>query len=239
MGAITTRSGFLPSYDLVTASAGRPVLGPGLRQVFASSAARPEEARRVEDALRAELSAATREARDIAAENVILRRRLKDAKEEIRSLRMHSLTGLSKGEKEHAIVFADDDEWVRHEIRMSWLRRFSPADRASYPLQEMLIGPEFAACVRSLPRALQAKVWRCAVDVVAGRWRELQCRSAHPLRVGSAPSTAPVVREVDKARCIRVSVESHTPAARRMHFWLLADGGVELSRVAAHDDMTP
>jgi len=48
----------------------------------------------------------------------------------------------------------------------------------------------------------------------------------------------PVVVRADGAVCWRASVQRHTPAARRLHYWKLGDQ-VELSRVALHDDTRP
>jgi hypothetical protein len=45
------------------------------------------------------------------------------------------------------------------------------------------------------------------------------------------------VRE-DGARAWRVSLQSNTPAARRLHYWVLPDGSIELAKVGVHDDMS-
>ncbi|MCS5495714.1 cell division protein ZapB [Cnuibacter physcomitrellae] len=228
-----------PGTSAVTTEPGlrelRPLPGPGLRHV-------PPRPVQPDRPLRARIAELQEQLRRLDVENTTLHRRLAQTQEDLKKLRTRLRAESRRDEDDPAepvIVFADDEEWVRHEITMTWLRRFSPADRVTYPLQAVTIGRDFAESIRRLPAPLRTKAWRCAVDVAAGRWREVQARSAHPLRVGPTAQATEVVRPSDGARCIRLNVESQTPAARRMHFWLLADGGVELSRVVAHDDMRP
>ncbi|WP_142206739.1 hypothetical protein [Subtercola boreus] len=193
-------------------------------------------------ALRTRLDRQEVEMRAVLLENAELTHRLDEANAELRSLRASARATArhkaSPPEGENRIVFASNEEWVRHEITMAWMRRFSPEDRLSQPLAGFIIGPEFGASVRALPCHLQAKVWRCAVDVATGRWRTCPALAAHPLRATAAAHAPDVVRAADGARCMRVSVEAHTPAARRMHFWLMTDGTVEFSRVVPHDNAT-
>jgi hypothetical protein len=47
------------------------------------------------------------------------------------------------------------------------------------------------------------------------------------------------VRPSDGARCQRAYIEQKTPQARRLHYWALRGGGIELSRVVTHDDVEP
>ncbi len=56
--------------------------------------------------------------------------------------------------------------------------------------------------------------------------------------VSEAGGTEQRVRADDGAKAWRVSLQINTPSARRLHFWRLPDGGVELSRVGVHDDLT-
>ena len=39
--------------------------------------------------------------------------------------------------------------------------------------------------------------------------------------------------------CWRVSLQVKTPSARRLHYWVCADGSIELSSVRLHDDYRP
>ena len=49
---------------------------------------------------------------------------------------------------------------------------------------------------------------------------------------------APTTR-ADGAVCMRAYVEEGVPQSRRLHYWKVKDGLVELSRVVLHDDMAP
>lgn len=40
----------------------------------------------------------------------------------------------------------------------------------------------------------------------------------------------------DGAVAWRASLQVKTPAARRIHYWVLSSGQIELARVTAHDD---
>ena len=50
--------------------------------------------------------------------------------------------------------------------------------------------------------------------------------------------TAQRVRE-DGSKCFRAAIEQNVASARRLHFWRLPDGSIELSRVVVHDDFKP
>jgi hypothetical protein len=60
----------------------------------------------------------------------------------------------------------------------------------------------------------------------------------HPLRENMGAESAQVKRG-DGARCFRAAIERNVAAARRLHFWRLPDGTVELSRIVVHDDYRP
>lgn len=136
--------------------------------------------------------------------------------------------------------FDRDDEWLRLEIHLAWLDRLDPADRLRWPLPEPFgLGARFADSVLSLDAGLLPKVLRAVVDVLTGRVRDLPARRIHPLRSGDGATAADLVRAHDGARCFRVYVEQNTPQARRLHYWAIPDGTIELSRVVLHDDMEP
>jgi hypothetical protein len=60
----------------------------------------------------------------------------------------------------------------------------------------------------------------------------------HPLREADENSKPEVIRD-DGAASRRAYIESHTAQSRRLHYWKLKDGSIELSRVGLHDDFTP
>lgn len=135
--------------------------------------------------------------------------------------------------------FADPVDWIRHETYLAWIERISPTERAEWPLPpDYRVGEAFADSLDPLEDGQLAKVFKCAVDALTGRIRDLGGRQLHHLRTGDGAGSGDVVR-ADGARCLRASIEQNTPAARRLHYWQLVGGAVELGRVVTHDDMRP
>ncbi|VXB81600.1 hypothetical protein [Pseudoclavibacter sp. 8L] len=180
------------------------------------------------------------ELRALRGENADLAERLHETEARLRGVqKRRRVLQKARDEGVPSIDFADQEEWARHQIHVSWLQNSPAIDRAAHPLGEYLVGPAFPASIRSLPPQLQAKVWRAAVDVVTGRGRHLHSRGAHPLRSGNGAHAHDVVRDDDDARCFRYSVGFKAAGARRLHAWHLPDGRVELCRVVTHGDMSP
>lgn len=82
------------------------------------------------------------------------------------------------------------------------------------------------------------KVADVVVEILIGVASELDSREVHRLREGAGAMDSPVKRE-DGAVCWRASLQVGTPAARRLHYWILPKGLIELSRVTVHDDFNP
>lgn len=130
-------------------------------------------------------------------------------------------------------------DWARHEIYLAWVERMPAVDRARWPLPaNYLIGPAFAESLDGLDAGQLLKALKTVVDVLTGRVRELPGRAVHPLRSSDAGGAPDRVRD-DGARCMRAYVEQNAPAARRLHYWVLPDGTIELSRIVTHDDVEP
>lgn len=135
--------------------------------------------------------------------------------------------------------FDSADQWLRHEIYLTWVDRLPAGDRRQSPIFDgWTIGPDFAATVGDLTDSTLRKVLRAVVDVVTGRAGDLDGRELHQLRQGLGGDDPLVVRPRDGAVCWRVAIERNTPSARRLHFWRTPTG-VELSRVVLHDDYQP
>ncbi len=127
--------------------------------------------------------------------------------------------------------------WVRHEILLAWVDRVPESDREEWKLpNSYVLGERFAESLAGLDDGQLAKAFKASVDVLTGRVKTLKGRHLHALRQGAGPADPHLLRW-DGARCMRVSIEQNTPAARRMHFWQLPDGGIELGRIVTHDDM--
>jgi hypothetical protein len=97
----------------------------------------------------------------------------------------------------------------------------------------------FAETFTALDDDAKLKALKTITYIVTGRNALEHIIEDHALREGDESSRPEVVRETDGAACRRAYLESHTAQARRLHYWKLRDGSIELSRVGLHDDYTP
>lgn len=130
-------------------------------------------------------------------------------------------------------MFADAEDEIRHRVLVLWAEQTTPQEKVAHPLPAFTVGAAFAASVEDLtahaPQLLD-KIARSALRVLLG-----QDRDAHKLDVTGGGR---LIRE-DGAVPWRAYVEQKTPSARRLHFFKIPGGGIELSRVVLHDDYTP
>ena len=180
--------------------------------------------------IQSELNRATREAFRAADE-------LRRSKTELRKARSKaSRTARLDGEATRQ--FLDDAEQMRHDVYLAWARRVPAAEKDRRPLPHYEFGPEFLGSVDSINGVSRSKIVDVIVEVVTGLAHEVSGRELHPLRT-SRNGDAPAVRREDGATCWRAALQVNTPQARRIHYWKLPNGGVELSRVVPHDNFTP
>lgn len=132
-------------------------------------------------------------------------------------------------------VYADPERQLRHEIETDWLLGESEAERARYPLAEFVVGGAFLSSLDSLEGVSREKVVGCLVEVLTGRVFALAGRQAHQMRTSEAGGAPYRVRD-DGAALWRASLQVNTPGARRLHWWALPDGRIELHSVGHHDD---
>lgn len=132
----------------------------------------------------------------------------------------------------------DGESWLRHEVTGTWATRTTASEKRKYPLKEYVVGPRFLGSVNAFGDAYIDKVLRALVDVLTGRAAEVPGRDLHRLREGQGGND-PHVSRSDGATCWRVSLEQNTASARRLHYWQLPSGRIELSRVVLHDDVEP
>ncbi|MCP3785317.1 hypothetical protein NLX85_18310 [Micromonospora sp. A3M-1-15] len=147
----------------------------------------------------------------------------------------------AQGRNENALgidapAFLDAEDQFRFEVYSEWVRRIPPAEKASKPLADYLLGPGFLESVEQLAGISRAKIVAVVVEVLTAQVQHLAGRGVHQLRAGGAGG--PYVRRADGATCWRVALQQDAPAARRLHYWRTPDG-YELSRVAVHDDYRP
>ena len=134
--------------------------------------------------------------------------------------------------------FADREQGFRHLVTTTWATRLGQAEQRERPLPEFAIGRRFLDSLDRLEGITATKVADVVFEVVTGLAIDLPGRDVHRLRTGMGGDTPPRTRE-DGATCMRANLQTNTPSARRLHYWRLPTGQVELSRVVTHDDFEP
>ncbi|NUT55353.1 MAG: S1 RNA-binding domain-containing protein [Thermoleophilia bacterium] len=122
-------------------------------------------------------------------------------------------------------------------IRSSYEDRYHGDDATRYPLRSVRVGREFMERLRTLDGVPIEKVVAVCADVAAGRVHEIPGRETHQLKTGEGGAPARV-RQADGAGAWRCALQRGTPSARRLHWWELPSGGVELASVGLHDDFS-
>ncbi|WP_194421197.1 hypothetical protein [Microbacterium abyssi] len=172
---------------------------------------------------------------DERAERAKVEARLADASQDRREAGRALRDARRAAERAHVDPTADG---IRIEIERTWGNRTAPGERERWPLREFSFGPAFIDSLDALDENQLSKAVRACVDAITGRDREIPARELHRLRSGEGGDDPYVVRS-DGARCWRSSIEQNAPGARRLHYWELAGGVIELSRVVHHDDTRP
>ncbi|MFT3969103.1 MAG: hypothetical protein QM695_02205 [Micropruina sp.] len=141
-------------------------------------------------------------------------------------------------DSDDANLFADEADQLNFEIRLAWARMTQPSEKAELPLKEWTYGEQFFHTLHAVQGVARSKIVRVIVHILTGLDTELASRELHQLRSGGGGDDAPVVRAGGES-CWRVSLQTKTPAARRLHYWMRADGSIELSSIRLHDDFRP
>lgn len=134
--------------------------------------------------------------------------------------------------------YDDADQQFRHEVQVEWERSHIASERTAWPLAQYEIGPASLPSLDALEGVSRAKVDEVCVEIQTSAAETLASRELHILRWSEAGHAEQRVRTEDGARAWRVSLQIKTLSARRLHFWRLPDGWVELSKVGVHDDLT-
>jgi hypothetical protein len=136
--------------------------------------------------------------------------------------------------------FSTTEDWVREEARRVWISLYTPQERETFVLDDALwlIGPEFGESLTELKDSQLRRTFKLIVHLATGRNAAEGIVEVHPLRTADQRDAAPHIR-ADGAVCLRAYVEEGVPQSRRLHYWKVKDGLVELSRVVLHDDMAP
>ena len=131
--------------------------------------------------------------------------------------------------------FADPEQGFRYLVLTRWAVRTLPAEQRERALGEYAIGPRFLESLDTLEGIKREKVADVVFEIVTGLAPHLPSREVHRLRTGVGGDD-PVRTRDDGAVAWRASLQVNTPSARRLHYWALRSGMIELARVATHDD---
>lgn len=211
---------------------GAPVAPPAHRDQLERALKDLEEMRNVLDGYRQEARLLRQQRADLEARASHLERQLTDQRVRLRKAKRPVPKGA-------APVFADAEQGFRYAVLTAWAARTPPAEQADVPLPQFRIGPYFLTSVQRLKGVSAAKVADVVFEIVTGRAKALAGRELHHYResdTGGAPS---VHRPEDGAILWRANLQTNTAAARRIHFWQLPGGEIELWHVGTHDERPP
>lgn len=137
-----------------------------------------------------------------------------------------------------AVLFDDPLEQLLYEVRHMYLHVVPPREREQYPLDIAGVLPSFLEDVDKQAHALsRQQIISVIVDVACGRARDINSRQVRPLRTSEVGAAPPVLRSSDGAQAWRANVSNVTASARRIMWWQRPGSGVELARLAVHDDL--
>lgn len=150
-----------------------------------------------------------------------------------RKARLQSTGGVYEAREK----FSTSELALRHELYMEWVERIPANEKVVYPWDErnVIFGPKFVESFYAHGPVLRGKALKALVQLLTGQAERMKARDIHPKRVGAGADNPQMVRDEDGATCWRMSVESGVAAARRVHYWKLTDGTLELHELVAHD----
>lgn len=131
--------------------------------------------------------------------------------------------------------FADQEQGFRYLVLTQWAIRTLPSEQRERPLPDYDIGPKFLDSLNRLEGIKAKKVADVVFEIVTGLASQNPSREVHRLRSGPGGDDPVRIRE-DGAVAWRASLQVKTPSARRIHYWILPNGTIELACVATHDD---
>ena len=227
-----------------TPPAGTAAVGPSTRALLLQIDGLKAEVRRLERTVEdhaVQLAAATDTGQQLRYLLDQEQRRANKAETDLRNTRSRLRKASSARRSDVAAEgphFADREQGFRHLVTTTWATRLGQAEQRERPLPEFAIGRRFLDSLDRLEGITATKVADVVFEVVTGLAIDLPGRDVHRLRTGMGGDAPPRTRE-DGATCMRANLQSNTPSARRLHYWKLPTGQVELSRVVTHDDFEP
>ena len=197
-------------------------------------------ARREADDLRERLAGAEQDRLDLLARLKGERERAADAERRAGRLGKELTTERARAdrlEQELVPAGASPEQRLVAQIRQAWEAATTPDDRMHYPWREPAIGPDFLGSLGHVQGVSRERVVEACAHVASGRAADVPGLDLHPLRASDSGGT-PQRERGDGAKAWRCSLQANAPAARRLHFWRLPDGGVELANIVYHDDFS-
>jgi hypothetical protein len=132
----------------------------------------------------------------------------------------------------HGRGWSDDpEEQFRHEVTVA-CEALRDTENTPPPVAYVL-GPDFLKSIARTEGVDRELVVTTIAEVLTG----IRLGRGHPFRVSEAANAAQRVRDADGAKAYRHYLQHKTPGARRLHYWQLRDGTIELANIAVHDDM--
>ena len=129
----------------------------------------------------------------------------------------------------------EENQQVREEIENALGRLRSVRQGGVTPCQ-FTLGPVFVTSLEELGGRYRKAAIRVSAEVISGVPKLLRNREDHHMRTGTKQTAPPRLRD-DGAEARRCYLEKKGPGARRLHYWKLPDGSIELASVTVHDDM--
>lgn len=164
---------------------------------------------------------------ELATENAALRKQVHGLNDQVSALeeRLHSRR-----------AHADPAQQLHHEIHLSWMHTYTEADREKYPLATYTFGKTFVDSVETIVGVDREKIVTACVDVLTRRAWEINGRQAHQMRTTNESGSPVRVRVHDGATAWRCNLQTHTASARRLMWWEIPGGAIELASASLHDD---
>lgn len=194
-----------------------------------------ENARVIQERLQAELerSALATRNREQASELAELRAQASERRKDKRAQQASRSTTFTRRDR-----FASDQDWFNEELRRAWIGRYTPQEReSSYQLDIEKFGfsDDFFPSVLGgkLDEDEVRKLVRVVIDLVTGRNAVEHKHVFHAMQEGLGGGQR---TRSDGALCWRMHLENGQPQAKRLHYWQLRTGHIELGWVANHDD---
>ena len=130
--------------------------------------------------------------------------------------------------------FSDEERQLRYELEYYYLLNTTETDRASYPWPTRFeLGPVFIKTFREITETgsiSRRKVLEKCAHVLSSRDFDLDIT-----KPWKRPGASQEVR-ADGGLAYRTDLEGETPGSRRLKYWRLTDGRIELDSVGHHDE---